>query len=197
MSSTRNANVVRCCVSRSHEELILIDSGADTCMMGHDFHIESTLGKKVTIEGFGGHDTLIKDLEMGTGVTLITCPNREPILLRVNHGVLTQFKSILSANHMRSHGLRIDDVPRRFQGGQSIWLNDGTHLPLLYKNALCFMSCRKPTPDELETLEIHDITSPDDNWYPSDENDGYLWFKDDDDDDDPNDPDHIYGHLKG
>ena len=105
MSQNRNNNVVRVNASRHHEATALIDSGADTCMMGSDFHITSRTGRTVTVEGFGGRDTVIRDMEICTGVTLVTIPNQDPVLIRVSHGVTTTDKSILSCNQMRAQGV--------------------------------------------------------------------------------------------
>jgi len=167
-------------------------------MMGSDFHITSRTGRTVTVEGFGGNDTVIRDMEICTGITCATgVDGSEPILLRVNHGISTTDKSILSCNQMRCHGLIVDDCPRRFGGRQSMWLPDRTFMPLLYKTALCFLPIRKPTEQELATLFVYDITPPDNLWKPSDQNDQMLTFMDDDSAYDPNDPDTIMGNLEG
>jgi hypothetical protein len=131
MSQNRNNNVVRICVSRNHESTALIDSGEDTCMMGKDILITSRSGRRVTVEGFGGNDTVICDMEICSGVTLAQPPNKDPILLRVNHGISIQDKSILSCNQMRAYGTSVDETPCRVGGRQSLWLHDGTFLPLL------------------------------------------------------------------
>ena len=128
MSQNRNNNVVRVCVSRNHESTALIDSGADTCMMGKDFLITSRSDRRVTVEGFGGNDTVICDMEICSGVTLVQPPNQDPILLRVNHGISIQDKSILSCNQMRAYGTIVDETPCHFGGRQSLWLHDGTFL---------------------------------------------------------------------
>lgn len=98
MSSNRSLNVVTCTSSHSHEHLLLIDSGADTCMMGRKFFIESRSGRTVTVGGFGSMDTSVQNLYMGTGITKISFPNKTPFLLRVSDGIITTYKSILSSN---------------------------------------------------------------------------------------------------
>ena len=81
MSSNRNLNVVICTSTCSHEQLLLIDGGADTCMMGKEFFIESRSGRTVTVEGFGGTDTSVRDMHMGTGITKVSFPGKDPFLL--------------------------------------------------------------------------------------------------------------------
>src|SRR5688500_11174994 len=71
MSQNRDNNVVK--VNRSvtkEDDLALVDSGADTCLMGSDFHIESNSGRAINLEGFGGEDTVIKDMQICTRITL-------------------------------------------------------------------------------------------------------------------------------
>ena len=62
----------------------------------------------------------------------------------------------------------MDDVPRKYQGKQAMWLQDDTYVPFLYKNALCYIVARKPTKEELQNLVVHDITAG--NWCPANEN---------------------------
>jgi hypothetical protein len=165
-------------------------------MMGKDFLITSRSDRRVTVEGFGGNDTVIRDMEICTGVTLVQPPNKDPILLRVNHGISIQDKSILSCNQMRAHGSIVDETPHCFGGRQSLWLHDGTFLPLVYKSALCFLPIRKPTQDELNTLVVIDITPPDDSWNPFDQNDSLWTFLEDEDHTDPNAPDRIRDSIR-
>ena len=144
--------------------------------MGKDFLITSRSDRRVTVEGSGGNDTVIRDMEICSGVTVVEPPNRDPILLRVNHGISIQDKSILSCNQMRAYGTIVDKTPCHFGGRQSLWLNDDTFLPLIYKSALCFLSIRKPTEAELTSLMTVDITPPDDSWNPFEQNDSSWSF---------------------
>ena len=41
MTQNRQCNMVRVHISSIHESLVLIDGGADTSMLGPEFHIES------------------------------------------------------------------------------------------------------------------------------------------------------------
>ena len=78
--------------------------------------------------------------------------------------------------------------PALLGGRQSLWLHDETFLPLIYKSALCFLSIRKPTQKELNSLLVVDITPPDDSWNPFEQNDSAWSFIEDSDDNDPNAP---------
>ena len=52
-------------------------------------------------------------------------------------------------------------------------------MPLLYQQALCYVACYKPTPTDLETLQVHDVTTLDHSWKPSRETAAMTWYQDD------------------
>src|SRR5688572_27887096 len=126
-------------------------------MMRSEFHIVSSTGRTVNIKRFGGDDTIVRDMEICTGVTVAMDRFKQPILLRNINGFETTHKSILSANCMRAAGLRVDDCPRKFDGNQCMWLPDRTYLVLLYKHDLSYLPIRKLTEEELRTLAVYDI----------------------------------------
>jgi hypothetical protein len=100
--------VVRCVTaSSSYDNLLLIDGGADTSMLGPDFYIESTSSRTVTVEGFGGSDTVIRNMSLGNGITKVAINGRDPFLMRVNDGIITSHKSILSSNQLRHYGCKV------------------------------------------------------------------------------------------
>ena len=131
--------MVRVNISSTHESLVLIDGGADTCMLGPEFHIESQSDHTVCVEGFGGTDTIVRDLPVGTGLTVIDIEGRDPIMVRVSAAIITPHKSILSSNQLCHGSVKVDDIPRKYKGKQAMWLQDDTYIPLLYKNALCYL----------------------------------------------------------
>ena len=75
-------------------------------------------------------------------------------MIRVSEAVITPYKSILSCNQLFHSGVRVEDVPRKYQGKQAMWLQDDTYVPFLYKSGLCYIVARKPTAEELTTLEV-------------------------------------------
>ena len=167
MSGARSQNVVRCVTaSSSYDNLLLIDGGADTCMMGQDFFIESRSSRTVTVEGFGGTDTTIRNMTLGNGITKVTMVGKDPFLMRVNDGIISSHKSILSSNQLWHYGCKVDDTPCKYSGRQCIWLPDSTYVPLQYTTALCYMSCTLPTAEDLSNLRVIDITANDGSWNP-------------------------------
>ena len=142
------------------ESLALIDSGADTCMIGPDqFFIEEQYDhRRVTIEGFGGPSHTIRNMRIGTGITAVEVDNMT-ILVRVNEAVISPYKTIISTNQVRAWGHEVDDVPRKYQGRQAMFLaHTNINIPLKYIGALLYMKCRKPTRRELNEGEVFDLT---------------------------------------
>ena len=99
------------------ESLALIDSGADTSMIGADqFYIEEQYDhRRVSIEGFGGPSHTIRNMRIGTGITAVEIDNLT-ILVRVYEAVISPYKTIISVNQVRSWGNQVDDVPRKYGG---------------------------------------------------------------------------------
>src|SRR5687768_8824204 len=99
MSQPRNTNAVMVNSSSAQDDdLALVDSGADTYMMGNNFYIETRNGRTINIEVFGGNTTVIRGMEICTRITLAINQFDQPVLLRVHNGVITEYKFILVAN---------------------------------------------------------------------------------------------------
>ena len=141
------------------ESLGLIDSGADTSMIGPEFYIEEQHDhRRVTIEGFGGPDHTVRNMRIGNGITAVDLPDMT-ILVRVNEAVISPYKTIISTNQVRSWGHKVDDVPIRYGGKQAIYLDqEDIQIPLKYIGALMYMPIRKPTRKELNEGHIFDLT---------------------------------------
>ena len=79
----RSFNVVMCNhYGQVDQSLGLVDSGADTCMLGPEFFIESqSTTRKVNIEGFQGSTNLLRDMPIGVGITAVDIPDEPTILL--------------------------------------------------------------------------------------------------------------------
>ena len=96
------------------------------------------------------------------------------ILVQINYAALSEYNSIISTNHVRAFGHLVDDVPRRFWGTQTISLKYGTSkvhqvIPLNFYGGLVWMNIRRPTQQELNEVEVYDLT--DEPWSLGDDND--------------------------
>jgi hypothetical protein len=80
--------------------------------------------------------------------------------------LLGKGKSILSCLQMEAHGADINDRSRLLPGGKQRTSIDGYQIPLVFKNGLPYLRCRKPTETELGLLP-HIIMTSDNEWDPS------------------------------
>ena len=146
-----------------------VDSGADTCLLGRDFYIQDVYQDRcVDVEGF--HENVqVQNIPIGSGLTVCELQSGESILLQVNEGVaIGDGKTLLSTNQMRHHGHLVHDVPHRYAGKQCLISADSQYtLPMEYSAGVCALKIRHPTPSELESLPILELTSPE-LWCPLD-----------------------------
>ena len=78
----------------------LIDSGADTSMIGTEFFIEVQHDhRRVSIEGFGGPSHTIRNMRIGNGVTAVDL-EEGTVLIRINEAVISPYKTIISTNQV-------------------------------------------------------------------------------------------------
>lgn len=160
MNSVQHANVVLCHKVLQGYPMALVDSGADTSLLGPEFYIESqSTDQLIDMQGFSGAASKVKNLPFGVGLAVVDLPDGI-VMIRVNKGIVVPFQSILSANQLRHFNTTVDDCPRKYGGTQQITINGGPSLHLQYIGGLSYLPLRQPTQEELTTLPVHDITSP-------------------------------------
>lgn len=140
----------------------MVDSGADTCLLGSEFHIENQ-DTMHTVEVLGFNDKCGKEsgLHIGTRICAVDIMGGNSVLLQVNEGVVMHTgKSLLLCNQLRSFGTQVHDTPIIYGRLQCLILHDGTCLPLNYQGALTNLVICKPTSDKLATIEPMNVTSP-------------------------------------
>ena len=140
----------------------IIDSGADTSLMGTDFHIvEQDTMRTVEVHGFNDNRGAERGLHIGSGICAVEKDSGTVLLLQVNEGVIMKNgKSLLSSNQLRAYQNEVHDVPRRYGGKQCIILSNGEVLPLNYTRGLCTIKTRLPTEWELKNLNSHPRYKP-------------------------------------
>jgi len=143
-------------------QIAYVDNASDTFGIGGQaWIIESRMDMKVNVAGYDTHETLKKDVEIGTGVTALDLPNGETVLLRANNGTLLgdNGNALFSICQMAEHGVTIDDLARR-HGGLGYLLADDTVIPLVLRESMLTLKIRKPTQEEYDTMTPIDLTSP-------------------------------------
>ena len=76
----------------------LVDSRANTSMIGTEFYIEvQHENRRVSIEGFGGPSHTIRNMRMGNGITALDLED-QTVLIRINEAIISPYKTIISVN---------------------------------------------------------------------------------------------------
>ena len=121
-------------MAHATSQFVIVDSGADTCLLGDEFHIihQDTMR---TVEVLGFNDERGKEVGkyIGAGICAVDLPSNSMLLLQVNEGVIMNTgKTLLSVNQIWHHGHSVDDCPLRYGGQQQILTHQGHHIPLTY-----------------------------------------------------------------
>ena len=89
--------------------MALVDSGADTCLLGPEFHIESqSTDRFIDMMGFSGAASKVTGLPFGVGIAVIEAP-QGTVMVRVNEGIVVPYQSILAANQLRNFNTTVND----------------------------------------------------------------------------------------
>ena len=65
-----------------------VDGGADTCLLGTEFHIDQTYSHRtVDVMGYS-HELVTQGVPIGTGTTLYEAPDGTELLIQVHEGII-------------------------------------------------------------------------------------------------------------
>ena len=153
--------------AREKEELMLIDTGADTCVLGPAFRIISSTDRTVDMVGAQA-DMIRENLVIGSGVTLATLENGENVILRFNESLINDKigKSILGVNQVRHHQHEVNETAEYFGGQQNIVTLEEKTIPLKFQDSMTWLKISYPSDEDLTSLPIIEMTS-DVPWDPS------------------------------
>lgn len=149
-------------VATATANFAVVDSGADTCLLGEEFHIihQDTI-RMVEVLGFNDEHGKETGKNLGSAIYALDLPSNEIILLQVNEGVVMQTgKTLLSINQVCHFDHVVDDCPCCYRGKQAIIITYGQILLLSYHRALCRIALQKPTKKELESYIPEELTNP-------------------------------------
>ena len=158
--------------------LCISDDGADTCVLGDGWHIESHTSRTANIVGFDTKVARKGGLPIVTALTVVN-HNGHDILLRVNEGVYNAGNptTLLSEFQMRQYGCIVDSVSNQHllsfagtKGTQCLQPTPDITIPFVLNAGLMTFMHRLPTATDLGTLPIIDITA-DQPWNPANHQD--------------------------
>ena len=111
MNSVMHANVLLCHKTLQSVPIALVDSGADTCLLGPEFYIKSqSIEWFIKIHGFSEPASKVQNLPFGVGIGVLDLKDGA-VMIRVNEGIVVPYTSILSANQLRNFSAKVDDCP--------------------------------------------------------------------------------------
>ena len=149
--------------------LAVTDNGADTTVMGDGWLIlgDTTLAPRANLVGFD-KDAKKKGLPIVSGAIKVRLENDTPVILQVHQGVYNSGSRtmLISEFQVRNHGLILDLVSSNHRahvdsekGIQAFCLSANQKLPLHLKGGLMMFAFSTPSWDNMEQLEIIDITT--------------------------------------
>ena len=144
---------------KSSPENAIIDSGADTCLMGSAFKILSHSDRLANVQGFDS-SLFRKNMKRGTGVAAYDMAEGETVLVMMNEAIdhTTQDNKILSTNQLRHNSCDVCDTHPHFiihdKPGRYRIKKSGLELRFEMVNSLSSLIFRYPTNEELEDEQI-------------------------------------------
>ena len=154
-----------------------IDSWADTSCSGKHAHVlEFIEGKTVTATGFSSGLGSLSNLPIANVAYAHDLPSGETIILQINNTIYLgsdMDDSLLNPIQCMENDVHVDLRPRKYypneNGAQTLVLPDGLTLNIQYQNSTPFVPVRRPTPLELTSCHLVEMTSHD-SWDPQDPN---------------------------
>ena len=154
-----------------------IDSHADTSCINKHAYVEHVVDG-VTVDAIPFDDSLGKasNLHIVHAIYAIDNPvTFRTHLIRINNGIYipTMKQALLCPNQARQFGTIIDDIPPELDHtgtssfSMSVADHNETSFPLQRHGPTAYLPVRRPTQEELDTIEIIDITE-EEEWNPYD-----------------------------
>jgi hypothetical protein len=154
---------------KDNQFLAVTDNGADTTVMGDGWLILGDIERapRANLVGFD-KDAKKKGLPIISGAIKVRLDDNKSVILRVHQGVYNAGSrtTLISEFQVRNHGLILDSVSAKHRahvdgdkGTQAFWLSDDQKLPLKVKGGLMTFAFCTPTWDDMEKMEIIDITT--------------------------------------
>lgn len=141
-----------------------LDSHADNCVLGRDAVIlEEYIGKTYKIVGYDKRYSVTKNM---VKACLVYEADEGGRYLLVFDQVFVDKRmecSLLCPNQMREHGVKVDDLAKRYGGKHEI-IAGNLSIPLVSKGYLSAFKVSRPSEEDIDTLERIEMTG--ENWDP-------------------------------
>ena len=149
------------------DDVLIMDTGADCNLLSiRAWHVFHETGSTVDL---GTRFSEMRAMDVVHAATVVTLENGQQYILLVYNGLLDrnpeENESMLLPHDARAHGVIIDDVStEHFHAdgthGKQCAIVEGTELPFHFDEKMMYWCISKPTPDQLESLPLLELTSP-------------------------------------
>ena len=156
-----------------NQSILIVDTAADqsTCGGPAWVVIEDT-GKTLQCSGYirDRQETGGRELPVVSALTCAEVDNGESFLILMNQACYYNYEgqteSLCHPYQAMEHGVKFCMTPRDMMTssdtlGQQNMIVDEKEIPLTFDGRKLYLKIRKPTPEEIDSLEIFEITSPD------------------------------------
>ena len=146
---------------------MIMDTGADTTIIGEGWYITEVYGPRVNVVGFDTTHARKNNLRMCTAETIIDHPTEGAILIQAHNVIYnpSSKSTLLSEYQLSQGGCQIDSKPKTHQypdGRKGTLCTKIPHLetPIKLQVRACLITLgnRHPTVEERDTLKPYEIT---------------------------------------
>ena len=170
VNSNRNTKLNE--IELNNETILIVDSAADQCTCaGPAWKVLHDTGNKILCNGY------LSNKEEGEGqvlpvVSAVTCVEAEDgevFLLLVNQACYfegeNKWESLCHPYQAIEHGAKFcltpkDSLTPEGESGKQMMILEDREIPLKYDGRKMYLKIRHPSSQELETLDIFELTSP-------------------------------------
>ena len=147
---------------------LIFDTGADTCVVGKGWDVTHGYGLPISLVGFNSTHARKKDLRICTAQIVIEHPEAGRFLISIHQAVHNPdaHDTLLSEYQLSEAGCKVDSkpifhtFPNGGKGTQSLVLPKRNEiLRLNIDSCLVIYPHQLPTPDEVASLDLINITS--------------------------------------
>ena len=170
ISASSRRNCLNSLTIPSNYSTSIMDSGADTCILGQGWHVVNEHPtRRVKVVGFDKEYATKSNLPIVSAMTVFEPPSGDPILVQVNEAVLnkTADHSLLSTYQIGEHKVDVDARPIKHGGKQSMVADDVT-IDFKIRHCMVYFGHRMPTQEEMDTLTPIVLTQGEVPWNPQD-----------------------------
>jgi hypothetical protein len=161
---------------KHHQHITILDSGADTTIIGKGWLIETTHPTRTAnAQGFDVNQAIKRGLPIVSAISAVDHPDDHVILIRVAEAIYknSSHHSLLSEFQIRDYGVKANTIARKHGGRQCLGIpiaQNSTDLASIeyilsvLSRCLCNFGNRVPTTHEIHSFPLYQLTQDQVPW---------------------------------